>query len=248
MRILPTTIALAAAVACSGELTPIDSSEPGGGGADAGAGGAAAMYRPDIQRDLEAMGCTSEACHGGGSVPMPVTAAPATDDAWMANYNQVKARAGTATASLLIDKATGAGGHIAAVQPGDPMLDRWTEWIELGTPYERSTGGAPDAGTGAADAGPGATGDAAPTLTWEADIGPLMRARGCTDCHGTSGAYSLENYSAALGFGTDELPNVIPGDPLSLLVVYCEQGHHGMPYDDALKVLSWVVDFEAAER
>jgi hypothetical protein len=36
--------------------------------------------------------------------------------------------------------------------------------------------------------------------------------------------------------------------PLSLLIIYCEQGHYDMPYADALTVLAWIVDAAARER
>lgn len=236
-------VVMAAAGGCSGRLDVT-----GGNSAVAAdsSPGAAAVFRPGIQQDLDAAGCSAVACHGGTSVPMPLVANPISDDDWRDNYNQVKARAGTVSASLLMEKATGAGSHVPSLSADDPMMSRWREWIELGAPYQNATGGDGDAGAESPDAGP--AGDAGQALTWEDDIRPLLNGQGCLDCHGSSGAYSLESYSAALGFGSDSTPNVIPGDPLSLLIIYCEQGHEGMTAEATLDVIGWVVDWQARER
>jgi len=238
---------LVALVGCSGELIPAATEETDSpSGPDAGAQMSMA-FRPGIQEDMDTFGCTNASCHGGTVAPMPLTPAPSSDSDWMANYEQVSARVGGATSSLLIDKATGAGGHIATLTDGDAIVTRWRSWIASGAPYEPSSGG-PDTGP---DAGPSSAPDAGNTdeaLTWTDDIEPLLRANDCMDCHGTAGAYSLESYSAALGFGTDGIANVIPGDPTSLLIIYCEQGHFDIPYDDTLQVISWIVDWSARER
>ena len=236
------SVLCAITIGCSGELTT-----PGQGadGVD-GAAASSAVFRPGIQQDLDAAGCTSASCHGGTIAPMPLVASPDDEDDWLGNYNQVKARAGTTSSSLLIDKATGAGAHVAALTAADPMMDRWLEWVATGSPYQGASG-APDAGpSSGSDASPGP--DASPSLTWEDDIRPMLDARNCLDCHGTSGAYSLQTYSAALGFGTDNTPNVIPGDPSSVLILYCDQGHYDMPAADTLTVISWIVDWNARER
>jgi len=231
---------------CSGELS-LGGAHGGPGGHADGGSSTALVFRPTIQADLEASGCTTDgACHGGTVAPMPLATAPTTEDDWRANYDQVKARTGTAASSLLIDKATGAGGHLAALSEGDPELTRLRAWIEAGSPYREDSGAdggasAPDAGTAEVDATPAAG------LTWERDVSPIMRAR-CTRCHGSSGAYSVESYGGAFGFGTDNIPNILPGDATSLLAQYCEQGHEGMPASDALMVIEWIVDWDAAER
>lgn len=232
---------------CSGELQPINSGD-NGGGADGGAS-AGMFFRPGIQQDLDTAGCTSTGCHGGTSVPMPLAASPSSEDDWRSNYDQVKARAGGSTSSLLVDKATGAGGHVSSMTESEPMIARWRSWIASGSPYEYTTSGV-DAGTGAgADAQTGDGADAGPAaLTWVKDINPLFQANGCRNCHGTAGAYSVETYSAALGFGTDQIPNVIPGDATSILITYCTDGHEGIRFADALKVVEWIVDANAAEQ
>jgi hypothetical protein len=179
---------------------------------------------------------------------MPLVPNPSTEDEWEANYNQVSARAGSSSSSLLIDKAVGAGAHVESITLADPMMDRWEDWVAAGAPYEAS-GPAADAGpiTPTADAGLSGI-DASPSITYDDHVRPLLDARGCLDCHGGSGAYSLESYSATLGFGTDGVPNVVPGDPTSLLIVYCDQGHYDMPAADTLTVISWIVDWNATER
>lgn len=139
------TLAVVAALVflagCSGELIPMP--PPGGGGPDAASPGGGAdaeplgpTFRNDIAPDLIGAGCLVATCHGGTTPPMQLIATPATEAEWLANYNEVRLRAGTATASPLIDKAVGAGGHTAAVVPTDPMLQDWRDWISAGTPYQ----------------------------------------------------------------------------------------------------------------
>jgi hypothetical protein len=203
-------------------------------------------FRPRVQDDLDSAGCTAGSCHASDAVPMRLVADPITEDDWRNNYNQVRARAGTVTSSLLLDKAQGAGGHLAGLAADDPIVIRWQTWIAAGAPFE-STVADPDGGAGAsADAGLAADAGTAAGLTWRADVDPIMRAR-CTRCHGTEGAYSLESYSAAFGFGRDATPNIVPGDPTSLLAQYAEQGHEGIPAAEALIVVEWIVDWNAAE-
>lgn len=227
---------------CTGELVPTSGSA--GGGTDGG-GSTSLAFRPTIQEDLSGIGCASSSCHGSDAVPMPLVVAPATEDEWRDNYNQVMARAGTQSTSLLISKASGAGGHVASLDAEDPMLERWRSWIAAGTPYEEVSPDQPDGGSdldaSLVDA------SVALGLTWDRDISPIMGAR-CTRCHGTQGAYSLESYQAALGFGRDAIPNILPGNPLSLLLQYCEQGHEGIGAAEALLVVEWVVDWNASER
>lgn len=247
MRRLPFLLSISLVAACSGEL--VTTAQPG---ADGGGGGGpqdeTMTYRPAVQSEFERAGCMAAACHGNDAVPMPLVSQPSSEDDWRANYNQVRARAGTATSSLLLAKATGAGGHVAGLSPDDPVHQRLQQWIAAGAPYDADAGGAnADAGT-ATDAGLDTTdGSTAAGLTWERDIDPIMRAR-CTRCHGTSGAYSVESYDGARGFGRDGVPNILPGDPTSLLAQYVEQGHEGINVADALTVVTWIVDWAAAER
>jgi len=242
--LLIATFASSVVAGCSGELNLTgnnSSASPDGATSNSMA------FRPGIQDDLDSAGCTAAACHGGTVAPMPLVAYPTNDNDWQANYNQVQARIGTVATSLLIEKAAGAGSHVESLTLADPMMDRWREWIENGAPYQAQSGGV-DAGTGPPVDAAVQTADASDALTWEANVRPLLNARGCLGCHGSSGAYSLESYSAALGFGSDGIPNVVPGDALSLLIVYCEQGHYDMPAEDTLTVISWIVDWDARER
>ncbi len=235
---------------CSGELSPINNDNSNGSGPDGGGANAGMFFRPSIQQDLEGAGCTSSGCHGGTAAPMPLIPSPTSEDDWRSNYDQVKARAGGSTSSLLVDKATGAGGHVASMSGSDAVITRWREWIASGAPYEY-TASSVDAGSGGggADAQTGGPADAgAATLTWVKDINPLLQTNGCRDCHGTLGAYSVESYTAVLGFGTDQIPNVIAGDATSLLITYCTDGHGGIRFADALKVVEWIVDNNAAEQ
>ncbi len=128
-----------AALACSGQLVPLgdgtgDDDVPG---VDGGSTSNEPYYRPLIQADLDRMGCTAAAdCHGMDGVPMTVLPAPADDLQWMANYDEVKARAGTTASSLLLGKPTGLGGHTVVLTATSPTLARWREWIGDGAPYQ----------------------------------------------------------------------------------------------------------------
>src|SRR5258705_310157 len=80
---------------CVGDLIEIT---PGATRNDGGAAGPDLSYNtmpkffPDIQADIDVLGCTSAACHGGTQVPnlkqMPLTVADKDN-----NYNGVKMRA-----------------------------------------------------------------------------------------------------------------------------------------------------------
>ncbi|MBK7859794.1 MAG: hypothetical protein IPJ65_14465 [Archangiaceae bacterium] len=238
----------------------------GGDGEGGGPGAAPVYYRPQIQADLEAAKCTT--CHAG-TAPMKVTPAPSSDAQWQANHREASQRA-----EGLAPKANGAGGH-AKVALDAAVLARWSAWAAQGAPYRAAPvsdagfgggGGAADAGhgggaAGAADAGTGggsaggtgggAAMDAGRPVTWEADIRAVMVSEGCTTCHGgstPSASYALGTYPQAMGNGKDLQPNVVPGDPVSTLVIFSRSGHEGMSAANALKVLRWVVDWEAAER
>lgn len=90
--------------------------------------------------------------------------------------------------------------------------------------------------------------DAGSPLTWDADIRPLMVSEGCTTCHGTTANYDVRTFNGVMGNGKDSQPNVVPGDPVSTLVIYCRSGHEGIDAASALKVMRWVVDWEAQEH
>ena len=171
---------------------------------------------------------------------MQLTMPPSSESQWQANYDEVKSRTST-----LSSKSSGGGGHTASLAPGDAMLVRWQAWIDAGAPYEE-TASSPDAGT-LVDAGP--LPDAPPgSLTWNARIAQMLVNDGCTVCHGLQGAYSLETYSGALGFGTDQtIPNVIPGDASSLLITYYDNQHHTTSESNATAIREWIVDQDAQE-
>jgi hypothetical protein len=126
-----------------------------------GASGAA-LFNPDIQHDLDTLGCTASACHGANASPL-LTAGPLSPVDWMSNYNNIHADctsldclAGGAS-SLLLQKPLVGGATHAGSKPfasaADPTYQRWLKWIEAGAPF----GAAADLGT-AGDLG-GAIGD-----------------------------------------------------------------------------------------
>ncbi len=204
-------------------------------------------YRPHVQADLDVLKCSDASCHGSGSVTMTVLAHPSTDKSWLDNYAQVIARAGSPDASPLIDKANGAAGHVATLSKDDAVIKRWRGWIAAGAPYQLGTGAG---GAGASTGTGGAGGKPAGSLSWTADIYPLLIGNACMDCHGTSnikGSYSLATYQAALGAGSDSVPNVIAGDPSSKLVQYALAAHTNIGAADAQLIYSWVVDWSAQQ-
>lgn len=229
-------------VACAG--CDIGSVNEGGDTSDAGPvvdGGAPStpVFRPTIQSDLSNAGCLTAFCHGGGTMPMQLVTPPSDESEWLANYQQVSTRIDT-----LIAKSTGGGGHTASLSEGDPIPLRWQAWIDGGAPYEATA--APDAGS-PVDAGSLADAPAG-GLTWNSSIRQMLIGDGCTGCHGLQGAYSLETYSGALGFGADQItPNVIPGDATSLLIVYYDDEHYTTSTENAALVRQWIVEADAEE-
>ena len=172
---------------------------------------------------------------------MQLATTPGTDQEWLANFQEVQSRT-----SVLIAKSTGSGGHTASMTTGDPVIDRWEEWVRAGAPYEE-TSAAPDAGV-PADAGPFSDASSG-TITWNSSIRQILIDDGCTGCHGLQGAYSLETYNGALGFGTDQSePNVVPGNASSLLITYYDDSEHHASLANAELVRRWIVDNDAAEE
>jgi hypothetical protein len=232
-------------------------------------------FRPHIQADLAELGCAVASCHGGPALPMPLIDHPEADADWEANYLQVRDRAGTIDESPMLDKAQGDGGHIAPLEEDHPAVQRWVAWIDAGAPYDldgtvvNASGSGSSSGTGSGSSSSSGSGSssssssgssggggsgggvAAVPITWDDDVYPLLVANACHDCHGSGsvqGAYSLASYQSAMGFGSDSVPNVVPGDATSTLIEYAEDGHHGIKADDALVILSWIVDWDAREN
>ncbi len=102
-----------------------------------------------------------------------------------------------------------------------------------------------DPGAGADAAAMSDTGES--PLTWAADVSPVLGAR-CVSCHGDAGSYGLDGYTAALAGGSDDVPNVIAGEPSSLLLDYVGRGHGSPTAEEAVLLVAWVVDWAAAER
>ncbi len=98
--------------------------------------GAAIAFRPGIQADLDSSGCTASTCHALAGTPMIVHANPTDEEAWLSNYDEIVARSGNPSSSLLLAKPSGLGGHTTVFEPSSPVLDRWAEWIDDGVSYE----------------------------------------------------------------------------------------------------------------
>lgn len=197
--------------------------------------GAQPVFRPHIQRDIENTGCSG--CHGRGTYPFIVMDSPISDTEWRANYEEVIRHLGDGTSAPIVELPLGAEGHPVILRPDSDVPARWREWIRNGAPYQQGDVGVrvtPDGGSGETE----------DPITWAAVQG-VFASNDCMRCHGTEGGYSLESMEAATGPGSDDVPNVIPGDASSLLVSYCRDGHQGIGYRDALTVLAWVVEWGA---
>lgn len=122
-----------------------------GGAADLGAATSdqagsvgAAYFNPDVQGDLDRLGCTASACHGGSSSPV-ILASPSTTADWTSNYNDIRVDCttldciGGGTNSLLLTKPLVASIPHTGTKPfastSDPTYQRWLAWINAGAPY-----------------------------------------------------------------------------------------------------------------
>ncbi|MDB4969336.1 MAG: hypothetical protein JWN44_5025 [Myxococcales bacterium] len=110
-------------------------------------GKAPAYFAPDIQHDLDTLGCTASACHGGSASPL-ITAMPAAAADWMSNYTNIRVDCTTldclsgGAASLLLTKplqgSVSHGGTKPFASPADPTYQRWQAWLDAGAPYSAS--------------------------------------------------------------------------------------------------------------
>ena len=106
---------------------------------------AAAYFKADIQKDLDALGCTASACHGSNSSPL-LHAMPSVDADWMANYTNIHSDcttldclAGGASSLLLTKPLAGSvkhGGTKPFASTADPIYRRWLAWTQAGAPYD----------------------------------------------------------------------------------------------------------------
>jgi hypothetical protein len=132
-----------AASGCVGDLIELT---PGGASRDGGGDQAMVVntmpkFFPDIQADIDVLGCPNVACHGGTQVPnlkpMPVTQADKD-----ANYNGVKMRAMNGAMSLVLLKllndpsVMGHTGGMLFTGKTDPKYVKWLTWINNGNPEQ----------------------------------------------------------------------------------------------------------------
>jgi hypothetical protein len=132
--------------ACTGDLVDITgprsdasaaadasgaSDDLAGGGDPDGGTTATVHFNPDIEKDIEAKGCTLGACHGGTQIP--VLKNGAVND----NYTAFKAEAMQGENSpVLLKNLSGSGvshtGGSAFASKADPVYVRWLAWINGG--------------------------------------------------------------------------------------------------------------------
>jgi hypothetical protein len=152
----PLLILLAAAAGC---LPSASFSGPGSSQADLGAGTDAASpatsgpngatgtayFNPDIQADLDKLGCTASACHGANSSPQ-IIAKPASAADWQSNWTNIHIDCttldclGGGASSLLLTKPLQGGPSHTGTKPfastSDPTYQRWLAWLTAGAPYD----------------------------------------------------------------------------------------------------------------
>jgi hypothetical protein len=90
-------------------------------------------FFPDIQSDLDKLGCTAAgACHGGVQAPF-FKPAPTSQTDKDNNYDNfvTESNQATPTMSTIIQKATGAVSHTGGplLRTTDPAYQRWLDWI-----------------------------------------------------------------------------------------------------------------------
>ena len=190
---------------------------------------ATSSWETDIAAMMEAK-CTS--CHDGNKMGgLDLTTYQAT---LRGGVSGAGVAPGESHTSLIITRQA-SGNH-----PG-----QWTAeelalvaaWIEAGAPEGP---GAVQPGATPAGTEPGAAG----SLSWDADIAPLMQTR-CLACHTTAnplGGLDLSGYAAALSGGAGG-PGVVPGDPEAsqLVVLQSLGGHPGQLTAEELQLLvQWI--------
>jgi hypothetical protein len=133
---------------CIGDLIEIPTGPKTDGGTTADLAGAVddsgpplmPKFFPDIQGDIERLGCTAAACHGGSQVPNEISM-PLTQTDKDNNYNGFKMRAMMGEMSLVLQKnLAGSGvvhtGGTAFASKADPTYQKWLAWINAGNPEQ----------------------------------------------------------------------------------------------------------------
>ncbi len=171
MRAAIVSLGLAAALLVAGCLNQIipthapPPSEASGGGtpiydmghawaADPVGDGGAPIQFKDIQAQMDTLGCTTSACHGGTTPPVLV-AKPTDNAVALSNYYDLLSGCGTGAPdpsdcidpvgvddSLLLAKTCAASGvaHMggyAFKDSSDPTYKLWRGWIAAGAPYSK---------------------------------------------------------------------------------------------------------------
>ena len=120
---------------------PVDMAVSAG---DSATSAAKAYFNPDIQHDLDTLGCTTSTCHGATTSPV-ITPMPTLAADWLSNYNDIHkdcttldCLGGGANSLLLTKPLQGSvthGGIKPFASTSDPTYQRWLAWINAGAPY-----------------------------------------------------------------------------------------------------------------
>lgn len=126
-------------LAGSGGGPPPDMSQGQGPGGEMGPN--AAKFFPDIQADVDRLGCTAGGCHGGTQIPvMKMGAVAGSGDA---NYTNIMNDINTtapAQSPILTKNLMGSGqthgGGTKFSSTSDPTYQKWLGWIAAGAPKQ----------------------------------------------------------------------------------------------------------------
>jgi len=106
-------------------------------GSDGGGTPQSVKFNPDINTDIQNLGCAAAACHGGTQIPLLKSA---TDTASInANYSAFTAEANTGANSPVLTKnlnnsgVTHTGGK-PFTDTSNAVYQRWLGWINAGNP------------------------------------------------------------------------------------------------------------------
>jgi hypothetical protein len=123
----------------SGSFGSHDMAQGGGGEM-----GPSAKFFPDIQNDVDRLGCTIGACHGNGTgtaltMKMGVTAQADIDANYMHVMNDVNTT--SPSQSPFLQKPTNGSGVLHSGTkpiggPSDPTYIKWLNWIQAGAPKQ----------------------------------------------------------------------------------------------------------------
>lgn len=104
-------------------------------------GPSTAKFFPNIQADLDSLGCSATGCHGTPSTQIPVMkmgAMAGTDHTYYTNFMNDVNTAAPSQSPVLTKNLPGAshGGGAKFTGTSDPIYVKWLNWISAGAPEQ----------------------------------------------------------------------------------------------------------------